>query len=358
MSGQVEFKGYAMTDASNWSDFKVVSFEPKKFEETDVEIAITHCGVCASDVHSLCQDWGQARLPLIAGHEIVGKVTRVGSKVTGIKVGDRAGVGAQVSSCLQCRECSEDYETYCQNLIWTYNHQYSDGIQTQGGYSTAIRANERFVFPVPDGVSSADAASMFCGGLTVYSPLVSNGCGPGKRVGVVGIGGLGHYAILFAKALGAEVYAFTHSASKDEDIKKMGADHIIHTSDPDFAKPYARKLDIIISTRNEASSMPLSQFLSTLYVHGKFVAVGLPAAGDPFPAIQPTSFIRNGSFFGSSHLGSKKECVEMLKLAAEKNIKPWIEELPMKDVKKAVEGVKNGNAKYRYVLVQDLVPVA
>ncbi|KDQ59750.1 hypothetical protein JAAARDRAFT_68331 [Jaapia argillacea MUCL 33604] len=354
MSTELEFKGYAMTDPTKWSDFKIISFTPKTFLPSDVEIAITHCGVCASDVHTLCQDWGTAKLPCIPGHEIVGKVTKVGSEVTEFKVGDRVGVGAQVAACLECRECKDDYETYCQNLVWTYNHQHADGVSTMGGYSTGIRVQERFVFPIPENIGSAEAASMFCGGLTVFSPLVTNGAGPGKKVGVVGIGGLGHYALLFAKALGAEVYAFTHSKSKAEDIKKMGADHIIYTGDKDFAVPLKRKLDIIISTANDAKDMPLAEYLSTLYVHGKFISVGLPSAGEAFPPLHPFNFISNGCLIGSSHLGSKKECLQMLKIASEQGVKPWIEELPMKDVKKAVEAVRDGKPRYRYVLVQDI----
>jgi D-arabinose 1-dehydrogenase-like Zn-dependent alcohol dehydrogenase len=175
-------------------------------------------------------------IPFTNRHEIVGIVKRVGSKVTDVKPGDRAGVGAQCLSCLKpsCRACSSDNENYCPGMIDTYGAKFPDGVATQGGYSTAIIANNQFVFPIPDSISSSDACSMFCAGLTVYSPLVRNGItkeeGKGKKVAVVGLGGLGHYAVLFAKALGAEVWVFSHSDKKEEDAKKMGADHYVNTS--------------------------------------------------------------------------------------------------------------------------------
>lgn len=237
-------------DPGAWNSLSLISYQPKTFQDDDVELAITHCGVCGSDVHTLTQGWGGCHLPLVVGHEIVGIVTRVGAKVTEFKPGDRVGVGAQIGSCMQCKRCKSDNENYCLSIIDTYvrikiphqprlsgltgfqqNSVYPDGVVSQGGYSTAIRAHERYVFKIPDAIESRDAASMFCAGLTVYSPLRTNGAGPGKKVGVIGIGGLGHYAVLFAKAMDAEVYAFTHSPSKLEDAKKMGADHAITTHD-------------------------------------------------------------------------------------------------------------------------------
>ncbi|TFK57319.1 NADPH-dependent alcohol dehydrogenase [Heliocybe sulcata] len=349
----VEFKGYAISDPKKWNDFSVIEFKPKAFQDTDVEIAITHCGVCGSDVHTITGGWGEAPFPLVPGHEIVGKVTRVGSEVKGFKVGDRAGIGAQIGSCYSCRACKSDNENYCSKSINTYASKYPDGISTQGGYSTAIRGHEQFVFPIPENLESRHAASMLCGGLTVYSPLVRNGAGPGKKVGVVGIGGLGHYAILFGKALGAEMYAFTHSKDKIEDIKKMGADHVVVTDDEgEFAKDLAMSLDLIISTRDVAEGMPLQQYLSMLWIHGHFVTVGLP--DKPLPQLSAFDFCPNGCYLGSSAIGSKKEAVEMLQLAADRGIKPWIEELPMKDAKQAVERLKRNDVKYRFVLTQDL----
>ncbi|KAI0927884.1 hypothetical protein AcW1_005291 [Taiwanofungus camphoratus] len=356
-ANQVEFKGFALTDPSAWSDLSLISYKPKTFRDEDVELVISHCGVCGSDVHTLTQGWGNIRLPLVPGHEIVGKVTRVGSKVTEFKVGDRVGVGAQIGSCMQCRACKSDNENYCLKMIDTYNDVYPDGVITQGGYSTAIRAHERFVFKIPDAVESRHAASMFCAGLTVYSPLRTNGVGPGTRVGVMGIGGLGHYAVLFAKAMGAEVWAFTHSPSKLEDAKKMGADHVISTHDEDFYKPLEGTLDILISTIDVfRPDRPLKSYLSMLFVHGKFINVGLPDKNNPLPTMHAFDLQPNGCFIGGSHIGSKAECMEMLKLAAEKGVKPWIQEVPMSQAKVAVEAVRSGEVRYRYVLTQDIVP--
>ncbi|EJD05564.1 GroES-like protein [Fomitiporia mediterranea MF3/22] len=351
MAMQKTFKGYAVCDAKKWSDFSVVDFPAKKWEETDVEIAITHCGVCGSDVHTLTSGWGALETPIIVGHEIAGTAVRVGSKVQDIKVGDRVGVGAQVASCYHCKYCKSDNEQYCPAGVDTYNSKHPDGVRTQGGYSTGIIAHEQFVFPLPPGVSNAEGCSMLCGGLTVFSPLVRNGAGPGKRVGIIGIGGLGHYAVMFAKALGARVYAFTHQRDKEKDIKKMGADHVVFTN-PGFQEKCKMSLDLIVSTRDEASDYPLTEYLSMLDMHGKFISVGLPDA--PLPATGAFAFAGNGCFFGGSHIGSKKEALAMLSLADKKGIKPWIEEFSMKDVKKAVEGVHKNNVRYRYVLKQDI----
>ncbi|EPQ51237.1 GroES-like protein [Gloeophyllum trabeum ATCC 11539] len=348
---QVEFKGYAALDGQSWGGLKVIDIKPKTWKETDVEITITHCGrvarVCGSDVHTITEGWGKVPFPLVVGHEIVGKVTRVGSEVKDLKVGDRAGVGALIGGCYSCRACRSDNENYCPRSVLTYADRYPDGMVTQGGYASAIRAHEQFVFPIPDGVESRDAASMLCGGLTIYSPLKRNGAGPGKKVGIVGIGGIGHYGILFGKAMGAEVYAFTHDESKVEDIKKMGADH------GDFAKPLARTLDLIISTRDVAEGMPLQQYLSMLWVHGKFITVGLPDG--PLPQLSAFDLNPNGCFLGGSRVGSKREAAEMLGLAAEKGIRPWIEEMPMREAAQAIQRLKRNDVRYRFVLTQDLV---
>ncbi|KAG9080343.1 NADP-dependent alcohol dehydrogenase [Ceratobasidium sp. UAMH 11750] len=243
----VPFKGYAIHDHTKWSEFQVIDIKPKQWEEDDVDIAITHCGICGSDIHTLTGGWGQAKgLPLVTGHEIIGTVTRVGSvaaQKAGIKVGDRVGIGGRIHSCGRCRACDSARENYCLEAIDTYNSLYPDGTLSQGGYSTAIRANHMFVFPIPKELKSEHAASMMCGGLTMYSPLVNNGCGPGKKVGIIGLGGLGHYGVLFAKALGAEVYVFSHSARKEQDAKKLGADHFVISEDkhgsPDrHTRPY------------------------------------------------------------------------------------------------------------------------
>lgn len=352
---EVQFKGYAITDASLWTQFSIVEYQPKNFDDNDVEVAIAYCGVCGSDVHTITEGWGKIPTPLVVGHEITGKVTRVGANVKQFKVGDRVGVGAQIGSCYKCRACTNEQENYCPNKIDTYNDHYPDGVFAQGGYSTAIRANQQFVFPIPADLPLKYASSMLCAGLTVFSPLKRHGCGTGKKVGVIGIGGLGHYAVLFAKAMGAEVYAFTHSTRKVDDIKKMGADHVVVTgTNPDFAKPLHMMLDLIVCTVDVGTDMPLADYLSTLWVHGKFVMVGLP--DEPLPQMKAFDFLC-GAFLGGSHIGNKVEAVEMLQLAASKGIRPWIEELPMSKAGEAVQRVKKGDVRYRFVLKQDIAPI-
>merc|ERR1712225_94696 len=310
---QTSFKGYAIHDTKKWTDFQVVDFQPKRMEDYDVEIKITYCGVCGSDVHTITGGWSEDIItPMITGHEIVGKVTAVGPKVKEFKVGDRAGVGAQAWSCMDCNRCKSDNENYCKSQVDTYNAKYPHtGDIAHGGYSTGCRVHEQFVFPIPDNLEDKYAAPMLCGGLTVYSPLVRHGA-------------------------------------------KMGAKNFVNTSDEDWVKQAGEDFDLIVSTRDVAEGFPIDDFLSILNVHGKFVTCGLP--DNPLPQIPAFAFASNGAFFGGTHIGNKKECVEMLKLAASKGIKTWVEELSMKDASKAVQGVKDNKVRYRYVLKQDIDP--
>jgi len=197
---------------------------------------------------------------------------------------------------------------------------------------------------------------MMCAGLTVFSPLVRNGAGPGKKVGIVGLGGLGHYAVMFAKALGAEVYVFSHSNHKEADAKKMGADHFVISSDQKQMEPLQYTLDLIVSTQDVSEGYPLQDFLKLLFVNGTFINVGIPDS--PLPQLGPFDIVSNGCRLGGSLIGSKKEAIQMLDLAAEKGIEPWVELMPMSKVGEAVEAMKAGKAKYRYVLVQDFAPTA
>ncbi|WFD29348.1 alcohol dehydrogenase (NADP(+)) [Malassezia sp. CBS 17886] len=351
-------KGYAIHDAKNWTDFKVIDFDLKTPADDDVDVAVTHCGVCGSDLHTVSDGWGPLKVPaVIPGHEIVGFVTKVGSAVKDIKVGDRVGIGAQVGSCMHCYPCTHDNENYCVgdgkgHMVDTYNATWPDGSVAQGGYSSNIRAPEQFVFPIPDAIKSEHAAPMLCAGLTLYSPLHRNNVGPGKRVGIVGIGGLGHFGVMFAASLGAEVVAISHSANKKDDALKMGATEFIATKeDPKWAEQMrGRPFDLIINTASSAA-VDIPSMLSVLKTGGKLVCVGMP---EDEIRIRVQHLATNGTLLGSSHIGSKTEALSMLELAAEKQVKPWVELVEMKDCSKAIERVSKGDIRYRFVLKQDL----
>lgn len=308
------------------------------------------CGVCGSDVHSITGGWGEVPLPLCVGHEIIGKAIKVGSKVKNIKVGDRVGVGAQVGADLTCGNCKADQENYCPEQIDTYGAEYPDGTVSQGGFSSHARVHQYFVFKIPDALDTVNAAPMLCAGLTTYSPLVRLGCGPGKKVGIVGIGGLGHFGVLWAKALGAEVYVISHTPSKKEDALKMGADHFIDSTQKDWAKPYAFTLDFILNCSDMTSEFKIPDYLSTMKVGSAFHCVGLPDKALPETMVQ--DFMPGQYYIGASHIGNRPEMEAMLELAAKQGIKSWVEPIDISEAgcKEAVERVKVNKVHYRFTL--------
>lgn len=333
------------------------TFEPKEWKEDDVDIQITHCGICGSDIHTLRSGWGETPYPCCVGHEIVGKAVRVGKNVNHIKVGDRVGVGAQARSCLEpdCPECSQGLENHCgRGAVNTYGSVYpnKEG-KSYGGYADYNRTNGHFVFKIPEGLSSEAAAPMLCGGVTMYSPLKNNGCGPGKTVGIVGVGGLGHFGVLFAKALGADkVIGISRRSSKKDDVLALGADAYIATADDkDWAKTNARSIDLIISTVSN-SDMPLEQYLGLLKANGTFIQVGAPDGGN-LPPISAFTLIIAGIKVGGSAIGPPSDVRDMLQLAVEKNVQPWIEKRPLSEANKAIVDMEEGKARYRYVLVNE-----
>ncbi|KAF4313011.1 hypothetical protein SLS57_007349 [Botryosphaeria dothidea] len=346
-------EGFCVTDIKNWSKFTKQEFKLKPFGDRDVDIAIDACGVCASDVHTITGGWGSdIPLPLCVGHEIIGKVVKVGKDVTTIKEGDRVGVGAQIGADLTCGNCKADQENYCPNSIDTYGAPYPDGTISMGGYSSHVRAHEYFTFKIPDALETSLAAPMLCAGLTVFSPLKRLGAGPGKKIGIVGIGGLGHFGILFAKALGAEVYAISHSPNKKEDALKLGAKDFIVTKEKNWAEPWKFAFDFIINTADATDKFNLPDYFSTLKVNGSFHMVGFP--DNPLPQIQAQVFAPNGCSMGASHIGNRPEMIEMLELAAKQNVKSWVETIDISEegCKQAVERVyNNDNVRFRFTLV-------
>ncbi|KAF2821318.1 GroES-like protein [Ophiobolus disseminans] len=349
------FQGWLGKDESSvkgkmtWGDF-----EPKKWTEDDVDIEISHCGICGSDLHMLSSGWGPTPYPCVVGHEIIGKAVKVGKNVKHIKEGTRVGVGAEARSCLQrdCPDCSQNLENHChRGVINTYGSVYpGDEGKSYGGYATHNRTHNRFVFNIPDGLDSADAAPMLCGGITVFSPLKNYGCGPGKTVGIVGVGGLGHFGVLFAKALGADkVVGISRKADKRDDVLKLGADKYISTDeDADWAKHNAQSLDLIVCTVS-SEKMPLEGYLSLLKTKGTFIQVGAPDGGN-LPPINAFTLLAGGIKVGGSAIGSPDEIAEMLQFAADKKVKPWIQKRSMKDANQAVIDMVAGKARYRYVL--------
>ncbi|KAE8443382.1 hypothetical protein EG329_001941 [Mollisiaceae sp. DMI_Dod_QoI] len=377
MSGAPDqFEGFLIHDSNKWTEFKKGKFTPKHFEDYDIDIENECCGVCGSDVHTITGGWGELAVkPLCVGHEVIGKVLRVGPKVKSFKPGQRVGVGAQVQSCMRCRMCKSNNENYCPHMVDTYMAPYNENggnpeltmeesqkpmkdskgnqIFSQGGYSSHSRVHEQFVFPVPQNLPSELVAPMMCAGLTVYSPLVRAGTGPGKKVAIVGIGGLGHFALIWAKALGAEVTAISHSPNKKDDAISLGADHFVSSKDKNWAEPHAFEYDFVLNTADMTHQFDIAEYLSIVNINGEFHHVGLP--DEPLPQFKAQIFASNGSKMGGSHIGSKKEALEMLDLASkiyEKGIKPRIETIDIseKGCAEAVQKVKSNNVRYRVTL--------
>ncbi|KAF2253094.1 GroES-like protein [Trematosphaeria pertusa] len=358
MSVPETFHGWLAHDAkAAQGNLQWQSFAPKPFAETDIDIKITHCGICGTDIHTLRSGWGPTHYPICVGHEIVGHVARIGSASSRrFQVGDRVGVGAQAASCLRadCEECSAGMEQHCgKGFVGTYNGQYREsGYWSMGGYADYVRVPAPFAVKIPERLASADAAPMMCGGITVYAPLKKNGAGPGKKVGIVGLGGLGHFGVLFAKALECEkVVAISRSRSKAKDAQAMGADEFIATSeDEKWERKHSRTLDLIVSTVS-SPDMPLSGYLRLLRTNGQFIQVGAPE--DKLPAIAAFTLIAKGCKIGGSQIGSPREIEEMLRFAAEKGVRPWVQQRRMSEANRSVVDMEDGRARYRYVLVNE-----
>jgi len=326
-------------------------YEPKIWSEDDVDIRVSHCGICGSDLHTLRSGWGPTIYPCVVGHEIIGKAVRVGRNVKHVKTGDRVGAGAQASSCLKpdCAMCSDNFENHCVHMVNTYGSVYPDGkSKSYGGYADYNRTPGHFVFQIPDEIKSKHAAPILCGGITLYGPLKTYGA-RGKRVGIVGLGGLGHFGVLFAKALGAsEIVVISRSHAKEEDAKTLGADRFIATADKGWDEgSNVSSLDLIISTVS-SDKMPLSGYLNLLNFRGTFVQVGAPE--DPLPSFPAFALISKAIHVTGSIIGSPKEIREMLQLAKEKGIKPWTQEVLMKEANQAVVDFDAGKPRYRFVL--------
>ena len=312
----------------------------------DVLIEIAYAGICHSDIHTVNGDWGPQPYPLVPGHEIVGTVAEIGPEVTGHAVGDRVGVGCMVNSCGQCTNCRNGDEQYCaEGMVPTYGGADRDGTITQGGYSTHVVVDAGFVLSVPASLDLAAAAPLLCAGITTYSPLRRWGAGPGRKVAVVGLGGLGHLAVKIAAAMGAEVTVLSQSLKKKEDGLRLGAEHYYATSDPATFEQLAGSFDLVLNT--VSAVIDVDAYLSLLTVDGALVNVGAPA--EPL-SLNVFSLIGGRRTYAGSMIGGIAETQEMLDFCAEHGIVPETELISADRVNEAYERVLASDVRYRFVI--------
>jgi uncharacterized zinc-type alcohol dehydrogenase-like protein len=322
------------------------TIERRAVREFDVLIDIKFAGICHSDIHQVREGWGEAIFPMVPGHEIAGVVSEVGPGVSRYRVGDRVGVGCMVDSCRECDNCKAGQEQHCvRGNVQTYNGIGRDGEPTYGGYSTHVVVDENFVVRIPDGLSLDVAAPLLCAGITTYAPLKQWGAGPGKKVAVVGLGGLGHVGVKIAHALGAEVTVLSQSLRKKDDGLKLGADHYYATSDPKTFEELAGSFDLILST--VSAPLDFGAYLSLLRVGGALVNVGVPEEPVSF---HPFSLIGGNKILAGSMIGGIPETQEMLDFCAEHGIGAEIERIAASEINEAYERVTASDVRYRFVI--------
>lgn len=345
MSTTIPAKGYAaQSPKTPLAPFTFVRREPK---ENDVQIEIQFCGVCHSDIHQARDEWGGSTFPMVPGHEIVGKVTRVGAKVKNFKVGDLAGVGCMIDACRDCAACAEGLEQYCENgANFTYNGKEKDGVTpTQGGYSNLIVVDEKFTLRIPKELDLAGAAPLLCAGITTYSPLRHWKIGPGKKVAVVGLGGLGHMGVKLARAMGAEVTAITTSASKKEDAKRLGAHHVLVSRNENEMTDAASSFDFILNTVSAPTD--INAYIGLLKRDGTMVLLGVP---EKAPELKAFALIGGRRAVAGSLIGGIAETQEMLDFCAKHKIVSDIERIPIQQINEAYTRMIKGDVKYRFVI--------
>lgn len=322
------------------------TIERRAVREHDVLIDIKFAGICHSDIHQAQEGWGQAIFPMVPGHEIAGVVSEVGPGVTQYKVGDRVGVGCMVDSCRECENCKAGLEQHCtQGNVGTYNAIGKDGEPTYGGYSEKVVVDENFVVRIPEGLALDEAAPLLCAGITTYSPLKRWGAAPGKKVAVIGLGGLGHMGVKIAHALGAEVTVLSQSLRKKDDGLKLGADHYYATSDETTFKELAGSFDLILST--VSAPLDFGAYLGLLKANGALVNVGAPE--EPI-SLNLFSLIGGSKTLAGSAIGGIAETQEMLDFCAEHGIGAEIELIAASEINEAYERVVNSDVRYRFVI--------
>jgi alcohol dehydrogenase (NADP+) len=347
--------------AAYGKDEPVKPFEYElKIGPNDVQVEVECTGICGSDIHTIDSGWGPTQYPVVVGHEVVGRVIARGANaLPELTIGRRVGIGAMVYACRRtdCYECKNGMDNICPRATSTYNSKWRDGSPSYGGYANQIRVDSHYAFPIPDSIPSHEAAPLFCAGATCYSPLVRHGCGPGKKVAVAGLGGLGHLGVLFAKALGADVYAISHSPGKVEEAKKLGCTDVLLPADmsppPKDASgkrplwKWRNYFDLLLITSNATDPKYWLKLLFLLKPRGTAILVGAPEKPLSIPAFGLLGGER--AIVGSS-IGSRQDILDMLQLADKKKVHAWIELFAMRDVNKAIQCVRDNNVKFRAVL--------
>jgi uncharacterized zinc-type alcohol dehydrogenase-like protein len=337
-------KSYAATAAEK--PLAPFMFERRVLGPRDVLIDIQYCGICHSDIHQVRNEWGGSVYPMVPGHEIAGVIAEVGGAVKKFRAGDRAGVGCMVESCRTCPDCKEGEEQYCGHPVFTYNSYEKDGKTiAQGGYSTRIVVDEDFVLRLPKDLPMQALAPLLCAGITTYSPLHHWHAGPGKTVGVIGLGGLGHMAVKIAKAMGAKVAVLSRSRNKEADAKRLGADQYYATAEAGAFDKLARTFDLLICT--VSSDLDWNQYLATLKRDGTMVVLGVPSKPQP---VHAANLIFGRHCLAGSLIGGIRETQEMLDFCGKHKIVSDIELIPAQKINEAYERVLKGDVKFRFVI--------
>lgn len=322
------------------------SVQRRDLGKHDVQIEILYCGVCHSDLHTVRNEWQSTTYPCVPGHEIIGRVAEVGTEVNKFKKGDTVGVGCMVDSCLTCKSCKEDLEQFCEATTWTFNSPDKHmGGMTFGGYSENIVVDKAFVLKIPKNLDLAAAAPLLCAGITTYSPLRHNRVTKGQKVGIVGLGGLGHMGVKLAKALGAHVVVFTTSSNKVEDAMRLGADEVVNSKNADEMKKHLNSFHFILDT--VSAKHDINAYLLLLGRDGNLTQVGVPP--EPLP-LQVGSLIYGRRSLSGSLIGGIKETQEMLDFCGKHNITADIELIPIQNINEAYDRLVKGDVKYRFVI--------
>jgi len=338
-------KGFAVKSAK--APLESFTFDRREMLEKDVQLEIYYAGICHSDIHQAREEWGPAIFPMVPGHEIVGRVTKIALGVTKFKVGDLIGVGVFVDSCRNCDSCKAGLEQYCvEGMTGTYNTYERDGkTVAMGGYSDSFVINEDYAVHVPESLDLTGVAPLMCAGITLYSPLRNWKAGPGKKVGIIGLGGLGHMGVKFAVAMGAEVTVFSHSPSKEPDAKQMGAHHFVSTKDPANLKKLEKQYDLLLNT--VSADIDLEPYLQMLKLDGTLVVIGLP--GKPY-AINAGTLLGQRRSLSGSMIGGIAQLQEMLNFCAEKSILSDVEVIKADYINTAYDRTVASDVKYRFVI--------